>query len=555
MRTEKYVIGIDFGTDSCRAIIVDVNSAQELASQTSYYPRWKKGLYCNASRNQYRQHPQDYIDTLTESVREALSQLPQEAASKVCAIGIDTTGSTPCLTDKNGVPLALLAQHAEKPDAMFILWKDHTAIGEAAEINGLAHKWIPDYTSQSGGVYSSEWFWAKALHALRNDKSLRDDAYAIVEHCDWMPSLLTGNVKPESVKRSRCAAGHKGMWAEEWGGYPSQQFLSELDSLLDGFHSRLSSTTFTSNLSAGKLTGEWAEKLGLKPGIDVSVGILDAHAGAIGAGIKAHAMVKIIGTSTCDIIATPYADLNGRLIPGISGQVDGSVIPGFTGLEAGQSAYGDIFAWFKDLLSWALPLNEEGKREGVEKILPALNEAAMTIPPSENDPVACDWFNGRRTPFANQALKSGIMEMTLGTSVPVIYKTLVEAAAFGSKKIMEHIERHGVPVREVIAVGGISLKSPFVMQTLADVLNVPIKVAKAQQAGALGAAMNAAVASGCFPSIEKAQDALGQGELTYYSPDGKKQGVYKKLYQKYLELCQFLGGKEDEVFHLSEKSL
>ena len=539
MDMEKLVIGIDYGTDSCRAVALDAVSGKELATAISGYVRWKKGLYCDPSANRYRQHPQDYIDSLVEVIHDLLAQLSPDEAKNIVALGIDTTGSTPCLTDRDGTPLALLPEYADDPDAMFILWKDHTSIREADEINALARKWETDFTSRSGGIYSSEWFWAKALHVLRANKKIREKACSIIEHCDWMPALLTGNLRPEQVKRSRCAAGHKGMWASAWGGYPSQEFLSALDPLFGGFAARLENKTYTSDVSAGKLTEEWAERLGLPEGIDVAVGILDAHAGAIGAGITAHTMVKIVGTSTCDIVVTPKEDIADKLIPGISGQVDGSVIPGLIGLEAGQSAFGDVYAWWKEILSWSLNLlPEEQKREIAAQILSKLTEEAEKLPVTESDPVATDWLNGRRTPFADLTLKGGIAGITLATTPAQIFKSLVEATAFGSRAIMEHLEKEGVQVNEVIGVGGISLKSPYVMQVLSDIMGVPIKVAATQQAGALGAAMCAGVASGLFPTIEKAQEAFVQGYKTIYIPRGESRKTYNVLYGKY---CHFWG--------------
>lgn len=537
----KLIIGIDYGTDSCRALVIDTTSGKEVATYTSFYRRWKEELFCNPSRNQYRQHPQDYIDSLEEVIRGVTQQLSSEEVKRVVAIGIDTTGSTPCLTDKQGTPLALLPKHAENPNAMFFLWKDHTSIQEANEINELSRKWETDYTSRSGGIYSSEWFWAKGLHALREDASIREDAYAIIEHCDWMPALLTGNLKPEEVKRSRCAAGHKGMWAEEWGGYPSQEFFSQLDPLLDGFAKQLSDKTYTSDNSAGKLTNEWSQRLGLPAGIDVAVGIIDAHAGAVGAGIKANTMVKIVGTSTCDIIVTPKSDLVDTLIPGISGQVDGSVIPNLIGLEAGQSAFGDVYAWLRDILSWSLNLSEiEDKKAIEDKILNQLTKEAEMLPLTENDLVASDWLNGRRTPFADQSLKGGIMGITLGTTPAELFRSLVEATAFGSKAILDHIEKEGVKVTEIFGVGGISLKSPYVMQTLSDIMGVPITVASTEQAGALGAAMFAAVSANIFKTVEEAQDTLNQGILFKYVPDKEKEVIYLKKYEKYKELGEIL---------------
>ena len=533
----KLVIGIDFGTDSCRALIIDTTTGREVANFTSFYRRWKEGLYCNPSKNQYRQHPQDYIDSLEEVVRGATALLSSEDIDKIVAIGIDTTGSTPCLTDKDGTPLALHAKHAENPNAMFFLWKDHTSIQETNEINELSRNWEIDYTSRSGGIYSSEWFWAKGLHALREDASIRKDAYSIIEHCDWMPALLTGNLKPEEVKRSRCAAGHKVMWAEEWNGYPSQEYLSTLDTLLNGFADHLNSNTYTSDVSAGKLTQQWANRLGLHKDTVVSVGIIDAHAGATGAGISANTMVKIVGTSTCDIVITPKQDLGSKLIPGVSGQVDGSVIPGLVGLEAGQSAFGDIYAWFKNILSWSLNLVDDVDVKSAEKkILEELTREAEKLPISEDSVVANDWLNGRRSPFANQTLKGAIMGLTLGTTAPEIFKSLVEATAFGSRAIMEHLKKEGVEVTEVIGVGGISQKSPFVMQTLSDVMGVSIKVAETEQAGALGAAIYAAVAAGVYDTIVDAQKTMCQGFSKEYTPNQERGPVYDKLYAKYLKI-------------------
>ncbi|MDR2816521.1 MAG: ribulokinase [Proteiniphilum sp.] len=540
MNMEKLVIGIDYGTDSCRAVALEAASGREVASHTSFYPRWKKGLYCDPSANRYRQHPQDYIDSLVEVIHGLLAQLSPGEAENIAALGIDTTGSTPCLTDRNGTPLALLPEYAGDPDAMFVLWKDHTSIREADEINRLAHAWETDYTSRSGGIYSSEWFWAKALHVLRVNEKVREKASSVIEHCDWMPALLTGNLKPEKVKRSRCAAGHKGMWAEEWGGYPSQEFLFALDPLLDGFAGRLDNKTYTSDVSAGKLTEEWAGRLGLPENVDVAAGILDAHAGAVGAGITANSMVKIIGTSTCDIVVTPKEDIAERLIPGISGQVDGSVIPGLIGLEAGQSAFGDVYAWLRGILSWSLGLadnlSENDRVSALHNILAKLTEEAEKLPVTESDPVATDWLNGRRTPFADMTLKGGIAGVTLATTPAQIFKSLVEATAFGSRAIMEHLEKEGVQVREVIGVGGISLKSSYVMQTLSDVMGVPIKVASAQQAGALGAAMCAAVSAGVFHTVEEAQESMGQGYSTLYTPRAENRETYDILYAKYREL-------------------
>lgn len=548
---KRFVIGVDYGTDSCRAIIVNAETGEELASAVSYYSRWAKGFYCDASKNQYRQHPLDYIESLEEVIKQLLQMCLSEIALQVVGIAFDTTGSTPVLLDKNGIPLALLDEYKENPNAMFVLWKDHTAMGEASEINTLAKQWETDYTSYSGGIYSAEWAWAKMLHVLRVDESIRGKAYSWAEHCDWMPALLTGNTQPEKMKRSRCAAGHKAMWNELWGGLPSDEFLHTLDPLLDLFRDHLYEKTYTSDVVAGNLIEEWANRLGLSTDVVVCVGELDSHMGAIGAQISDGAFVRIMGTSTCDIMVSPYTTMKDKLIAGICGQVDGSVIPGMIGLEAGQSAFGDIYAWFrniifrpvKDLLS-GTELLDEGVRLKLEKeiknrLLPYLNAEAEKILPSESAPVALDWMNGRRTPFANQAVKGCITGLTLGSSAPVVYRALVEATAFGSKAIVDSLLDQGVEIKSIIAIGGISLKAPFVMQTLADVLGMPIKVSKVEQACALGAAMFAAVAAGVYTRVEDVQPVMGKGFAKEYYPDTERNAIYKKLYEKYLHIGSF----------------
>lgn len=353
--TPKYVLGVDFGSDSVRALVVDAGTGEELADFVAEYNRWGQGLYCDPAANQFRHHPRDYLEGLEACITGALAQLSPEAAQNVVGIGVDTTGSTPGPVDKAGTPLALLPQFEDNPNAMFILWKDHTAVAEAEEINELAKGWGgPDYTKYSGGIYSSEWFWAKILHTLRKDAAVREAAYSWVEVCDWIPALLTGRQNPKVMKRSRCAAGHKAMWHAEWGGLPSDEFLARLDPLLAGLRERLYEETYTSDHRAGELTREWAEKLGLPAGIPVAVGALDAHMGAVGGGISANTLVKIMGTSTCDMMVAAYEELADKTVAGICGQVDGSIIPGMIGLEAGQSAFGDVYAWFRRILAWPI---------------------------------------------------------------------------------------------------------------------------------------------------------------------------------------------------------
>jgi len=516
-----------------------------------YYPRWKQGKYCDPKTNRYRQHPLDYIEVLEESIREALTKAPAGTAENVVGMAFDTTGSTPVFTDEAGIPLALRPEFAENPNAMFVLWKDHTSIKEAAEVNELAKKWEIDYTAYEGGIYSSEWVWAKMLHILREDEQIRKAAYSWAEHCDWMPALITGNSKPETMPRSRCAAGHKAMWHASWDGLPSEEFLTALDPLLAGFRSHLYKETYPSNVKVGYLTPEWAERLGLTTKVAVAVGAFDCHMGAVGAQIKPGDFVRVIGTSTCDIMAVPYEEIGDKLIPGICGQVDGSVIPGMVGLEAGQSGFGDIYAWFKQVLEWPLTqlvsksnlLDMETKEklitEIADAIIPELTREAEKVPPGESTLIATDWMNGRRTPDANQLLTGSICGLTLGSTAPLIFRALVEATAYGSKAIVDRFLENGVEIKEVIGIGGISLKSPFVMQTLSDVLGMPIKVAKTEQACAFGAAMFAAVAAGVYEKVEDAQDAMGQGFAFEYHPNGENHAIYMELYKKYQQIGKF----------------
>ncbi|WP_461369949.1 ribulokinase [Candidatus Darwinibacter acetoxidans] len=548
MSEVKYLIGVDFGSDSARALVVNADTGEEMASEVSFYRRWSQGLYSDAAQNQFRHHPLDYLESLEECITGALKKLPPEVAANVIGIGVDTTGSTPVAVDENGTPLALLDEFRENPNAMFILWKDHTAVREAAEINNLARTWGGvDYTKYEGGVYSSEWFWAKILHILRVDEKVRAAAHSWVEVCDWIPAVLTGTTDPKVLKRSRCAAGHKAMWHPEWGGLPSEEFLTKLDPLLEGLRDRLFTETYTSDEKAGELTEEWAQRLGLPAGTAVAVGAFDAHMGAVGGGIREHALVKIMGTSTCDVMVVSKDQLGDSLVAGICGQVDGSVIPGMVGLEAGQSAFGDVYAWLRDVLLWSwealgeeVGLSKETLAKIRSKILVKLTEEAAKVDPSTTTVVALDWLNGRRTPYADQELKGALVGLTLGTDAPRLFRALVEATAFGSKAIVDRFREEGVEIREVIAQGGIPGKNEFVMQVSADVLGMPIKVVRSDQAVALGAAMFGAVAAGKYSDVFEAQDAMLSGYSKVYNPDPESSRRYQELYEKYLQIGELL---------------
>ncbi len=543
---KHFVLGADFGSDSVRVVILDAADGTTAGTNVSYYPRWKEDLFCDPKKNRFSQHPLDYTESLVRAVTGALTEAGSGTGAKIRAVCIDTTGSTPALADRNGMPLALRDEFAAEPDAMFILWKDHTAVSEADEINTLSHTWGgTDYTRYCGGTYSSEWFWSKILHVIRNNGGVKNAAITAVEHCDWMTALLTDTTAPEKIKRSRCAAGHKCMWHRSWGGYPSEEFLARLDPVLARIRKTLGTETWTTDTVAGTLSPEWAGRLGLSAGIPVCVGAYDAHIGAVGGGAAPGVLVKSIGTSTCDVIIGPRPENGGpeKCVAGICGQVDGSVISGWTGYEAGQSAYGDYFAWFRNMLMWPLrhtPDIAPGQAEAVEKnILRDLEDAAENIAPEQTSPVALDWINGRRTPGADQNMRAAVFGLNLGTDAPAFMRTLLESTAFGARAIIECLERGGIAIEKVTAVGGVARKSRLGMQILADVTNREIHVTSGDQSCAVGAAVFAAAAAGLYGSVPEAQKALCPDTERVHKPDPHRAAVYDTLYGRYLRLGAF----------------
>lgn len=540
---KSYVIGVDYGTDSVRSVLVDTANGKEIASSVFYYPRWKAGLYCNASTNQFRQHPLDYIEGLETTIKDCIQKAGKDIAQKIKAISVDTTGSTPVAVDKTGTPLALLPGFEENPNAMFVLWKDHTATNEAAEINDHATKFPINYLQFVGGIYSSEWFWAKLLHILRDDEKIRKNCYSFAEHCDWIPFLLIGGNDVHQMKRGVCSAGHKALWAEEFGGFPPNDFFTSLDNLLDGFTSKLFTETYTADKSAGTLSSVWASKLGLSKDVIVGVGAFDAHMGAVGGQIEPYHLSKVMGTSTCDMLVAPAHEVEGILVKGICGQVNGSIIPGMMGLEAGQSAFGDVYAWFKNLLSWPiinLIADDKLQQEISDKIIASLSKEAAKLPVSEKDELAVDWLNGRRTPDADQLLKAGIINLNLATDAPKFFKALVEATCFGAKAIADRFVEQGIPVKGLIGLGGVARKSSYIMQTMADIMNMPIRIHSSEQTCAAGAAMFAATAAGIYEKVEDAMNAMGQGFDLIYYPDEAKASMYAKRYELYKQLGKFI---------------
>ena len=549
---DAYVIGVDYGSDSVRTIIVNTDNGEELASSVFYYPRWKKQMYCEMNENQFRQHPLDYIEGLETTIKECVSKVRPDVVKNIKALSVDTTGSTPVAVDKTGTPLSLQPGFEENPNAMFVLWKDHTGVGEAAEVNAHAEKFDTNYLQFVGGIYSSEWFWAKLLHILRVDEKVRKSIYSFVEHCDWIPFLLTGGNDVHQMKRGVCSAGHKILWAKEWGGLPPNDFFASLDNLLDGFTDRLFQNTYTADQTAGTITKEWANRLGLPETTVIGIGAYDAHMGAVGGQIEPYYLSKVMGTSTCDMMVAPLNEVEGKLVNGICGQVPGSIIPGMIGLEAGQSAFGDAYAWYKRLISWPLQnilsssslIEEELKakliKESEEAIIPALSKLAEQLKVDEQSELAVDWFNGRRTPDANQMLTASINGLDLGSDAVRLFRAIVEATCFGAKAIVERFKEQGIPVKGLIGLGGVAKKSPFIMQMMADVMNMPIRIHKSEQTCALGAAMFAATAAGVYSKVEDAMQAMGQGFDAEYFPNDAVVPVYQKRYDKYKEFGAFM---------------
>lgn len=550
--SDDYVIGIDYGTDSVRSILLDANG-HKILSAVHAYSRWEKRDYCSSNANQFRHHPLDYVEGLEVTLKKISDDIPSEIAGNIKSISIDTTGSTPVAVDRTGTPLALTEGYEENPNAMFILWKDHTAVKEAEEITRLAQTWDgPNYIQYVGGVYSSEWFWAKMLHTIRTDDKIYNAAYSWVELCDWIPYVLTGETDIHQMKRSRCAAGHKALWHKEFDGLPSQRFLTQLDPRLAGIRERLFENTYTSDQPAGTISAEWANKLGFPDDVVIGVGAFDAHMGAVGGEIEPYYLSRVMGTSTCDIMVAPYDELQGNLVHGICGQVDGSVIPGMIGLEAGQSAFGDVYAWYKDVILKSLTLvieesdilsddqKKEFSSEIEDKLINILSEKAAQLKVGKTDMVALDWLNGRRTPDANQLLKGAIQGLNLGSDTARIFKALIESTCFGARSIVERFETEGIEIHGVIGLGGVARKSPYVMQTLANVLNMPIKIANSDQVCARGAAMFAATAAGIFSDVTEASEAMGRGFGRIYEPEPEKVPVYDNLFQRYKALGKFV---------------
>ena len=532
----KYSIGLDYGTNSCRSLIVDLADGRELGSSVFAYPSGVQGILTDPhDPNVARQNPQDYLDGCESIIRQALAQAQQADssfdASDIVGIGIDTTGSTVIPVDADGTPLALQERFANNLNAHVWLWKDHTSFREAEQITALARDARPQYLAKCGGVYSSEWWWSKILHLKNTDPEVFAAAHSFVEHCDWLPAVLVGNTHPLTLKRSICSAGHKAMFNADWDGLPDLDFLADLDPSLADLRDRLYREAHASDTAAGTLCEEWAEKLGLPAGITIAVGAFDCHMGAVGSGVKKGTLVKVLGTSTCDITV---ADQDVDDVPGLCGQVDSSVVPGMVGVEAGQSAVGDIFLW----LVHNLVPDSYGTDDGAKFV--AMEAAMKDQLPGASGLLALDWNNGNRTILTDVQLSGLLLGQTLHTQAHEVYRAYIEATAFGALTIINRMEEHGVVIDEVVNTGGLSLKNETLMQIYADVLGRPMRVSKSEQTCALGAALFGAVAAGHSSLAELQQRVVSYTDNTY-QPIPENQAVYAKLYALYKTLHDAFG--------------
>jgi L-ribulokinase len=538
----RYAIGLDFGTNSCRSLLVDVSNGRELADHVFQYPSGKDGVILDSGEPHLaRQNPADYIEGILETIRGVIQKGKASDSDFdpmfIIGIGVDTTGSSPMPVDEHGQALCFQDRFRQNPAAMVWLWKDHTSYKEAEQITRLASDIRPEYLSRVGGTYSSEWWWSKILHCKNAAPDVYDAAFSWVEICDWIPAVLTGNTNPLQIRRSVCAAGHKGLYNPCWNGLPDEEFLNRLSPELGSLRKRLYDKAYTADQRAGTISPEWAEKLGIPASTAIAVGAFDAHMGAVGAGIAPGTLVKIIGTSTCDIMVHS----NSRTlkdIPGVCGIVDGSVMEGFFGIEAGQSGVGDIFLWFVN----TLVTNKYGKNQAEQ--FECLEKMASCLKPGESGLLALDWNNGNRTILVDVRLTGLMMGQTLQTQAHEIYRTLLEATGFGALRIIDRLEEYGVRVEQVVNCGGLAAKNSLLMQIYADIIGRPMKISRSEQTPALGAAIFAAVAAGesagGHASVTVAQKCM-TGAGKEFTPIDKNARTYKQLYRLYQQLHDAFG--------------
>ena len=547
---KDFVIGLDYGTDSARAVLVNAHTGEQIAEAVHNYTRWSRGEFCDALESRFRQHPLDYIEAL-KSVLHGVLDNNQDIAPYVRAISVDTTASTPCLTDENLQPLSLKEQYKDNPDAMFVLWKDHTGVAEAAAIEQACHNSQTDYTQVSGYHYSAECFWAKVMHLLATNSDMRRDARSVIECSDFICATLTGTTDPKVARMGHCNAAQKMFWSEDWGGFPPESFFEALDPALVPILRTLNANKYTCDKPYGKISSALAAELGLSCDVVIGCGNVDSHQGAIGAGVAYKRAMINLGTSGCCMFVIPSEVLGGRIIDGVFGQAESCIIPGLVGFEVGLSAFGDAYAWLRrtlayptvEILAKSEKIDPETRKtlvdEVLDNILVKLGEDAAKITPRLDAPFATDWFNGRRSPEPNQLLWGSLMGLKLSTTAPELYYAIVEATALAMKTIVDHLAERDIVFDSFIGVGGISQKSPFVMQMLADAIGKDIHVSECKQSCALGSAICASVVAGLYPTIEAAQQALCRPIIRTYSPNSERRELLEKRHEIYRAAGKF----------------
>ena len=547
---KDFVIGLDYGTDSARAVLVNAHTGEQLAEAVHCYTRWAEGKFCDPLASRFRQHPLDYIEAL-KSVLHGVLDANRDVAPYIRAIAVDTTASTPCFTDENLQPLSLKAEYSENPDAMFVLWKDHTGVAEAAAIEEACHNAEVDYTQVSGYHYSAECFWSKVMHILGTNPDIRRDARSIIECSDFITATLTGTTDPKKARIGHCNASQKMFWSEDWGGFPPESFFEALDPAMVPILRSMNADKYTCDKPYGTISAQWAEELGLNTDVVIGCGNVDSHQGAIGAGVAYKQAMINLGTSGCCMFVIPNEVLQGRIIDGVFGQAESCIIPGLVGFEVGLSAFGDAYAWLRRILAYPTveilaksqkvdpQTREQLVDEVMDNILVKLGEDASKITPRLDAPFATVWFNGRRSPEPNQMLWGSLMGLRLSTTAPELYYAIVEATALAMKTIVDHLEQRDIVFDSFIGVGGIAQKSPFVMQMLADAVGKPIRVSQTKQSCALGSAICASVVAGIYPTIEEAQKALCQPILRTYTPDAARRELLQKRHELYRAAGKF----------------
>lgn len=528
-----YVIGLDYGTDSVRAILVDARSGEELAYSSFDYPRWAAGLYCNEAENRFRQHPLDMLEGLEHVIRDVVDQVP-DARDHVKAINVDCTGCTPCLCDRNLTPLSLLPEYSEDPAAMFFLWKDHSSQEESDRIERMCEGRYPALLSHSGGHHSPESYWSKVARALKENPSLEAVAEGAIEMHDYLPAVLCGIRRMSDLKESRATIAAKHLWAPELGGFPDEEFIRGISPALLKIYRNRNLVNYTPDTVQGALCPEWASRLGLGEDVKVGVGHLDSWSGAVGAGVGEGRLIMSIGTSAAYTAVMPTGAVS-QPIDGVLCQVEDLAVPGMTGFETGLSAFGDAYAWLKKVLCWAAP--------DAENVLARLNEEAAVLDPKEDSPLATDWFNGRRTPSTDMSATASFINLRLSTTPAELFYAIVESTAFATRAVIDLLVDNGVRVDSLIAIGGIAQKSPFVMQMLSDVLQRPIELSSCVQSCAYGAVLFASVNAGIYPDVQSAQKALCKPSSTVYHPRPEKAALLEKRYSQYLALGAFTSGR------------